>query len=73
MFNHLIDLKIGDELFLTDNKNGKYVYTIDNIYRVKPQNTAPIEQETNGKRRITLITCVNYSRNRLIISASENM
>lgn len=71
MFHHLIDLEIGDELFLTDNKNGKYVYTIDNIYRVKPQNTAPIEQETDGRRVVTLITCVNYSRSRLIIQASE--
>lgn len=72
MFHHLIDLELGDELLLTDNKNGKYVYTIDNIYRVKPQNTAPIEQETKGRRVVTLITCVNYSRSRLIIQASEN-
>lgn len=71
MFNHLINLEIGDDLYLTDNKNGKYAYTIYNIYRVKPQNTAPIGQDTNGKRIVTLITCVNYSQNRLIIQAIE--
>ncbi len=71
MFNHLIDLEAGDELYLSDNKNGKYVYTIDKIYRVKPENTAPIMQETQGKRMVTLITCVNYSKNRLIVQAVE--
>lgn len=72
MFNHLIDLEIGDELYLTDNKNGKVAYTIGNIYKVKPQNTAPINQETKGSRMVTLITCVNYSQNRLIVQAMEN-
>lgn len=72
MFNHLIDLEMGDELYLTDNKNGKVAYTICNIYKVKPQNTAPISQETKGNRMVTLITCVNYSQNRLIVQALEN-
>jgi sortase A len=71
MFNHLIDLEKGDELYLTDNKNGKYTYIVYDIYKVKPQNTTPIEQETNGKRIVTLITCVNYSKNRLIVQAIE--
>lgn len=71
MFHHLIDLEIGDDLYLTDNKNGKYAYTIYNIYRVKPQNTAPIGQKTDEKRIVTLITCVNYSQNRLIVQAVE--
>lgn len=73
MFNHLIDLEIGDELYLTDNKNGKCAYTICNIYKVKPQNTAPINQETNGNKMVTLITCVNYSQNRLIVQAIQKM
>lgn len=72
MFNHLINLEKGDELYLTDNKNVKLNYTIYDIYRVKPQNTAPIGQETNGNRIVTLITCVNYSRSRLIVQAIAN-
>ena len=73
MFNHLINLEKGDELYLSDNKNGKVTYTIYDIYRVKPQNTAPIGQETNGNKIVTLITCVNYSRSRLIVQAVEKM
>lgn len=72
MFNHLIDLEKGDELYLSDNKNGKITYRIYDIYRVKPQNTAPVRQETNGNKIVTLITCVNYSRSRLIVQAIAN-
>lgn len=71
MFSDLINLEIGDELYLLDNKNGKYTYTIYDIYKVKPSNTEPLEQETNGKRVVTLITCVNYADVRLIIKAIE--
>ncbi|MBO5349424.1 MAG: sortase [Clostridia bacterium] len=71
MFNHLIDLEIGDELYLLDNKNGKVLYKIYDIYKVKPENVEPLNQETNGKRVVTLITCVNFSKNRLIVQAVE--
>ena len=72
MFNKLINLKMGDEIYLIDNKNGKITYTIFDIYKVKPQNTSPLDQNTDGKRIITLITCVNYSNTRLIVQALEN-
>lgn len=72
MFSHLGDLEIGDELYLLDNKNGKFTYTIYDIYKVKPENTLPLEQDTDGKRIVTLITCANYSKNRLIVQAVEN-
>ena len=72
MFSNLINLNIGDEIYLIDNKNGKITYTIFDIYKVKPQNTSPLDQNTAGKRIITLITCVNYSNNRLIVQALEN-
>lgn len=71
MFHHLIDLEVGDELFLSDRLQGKVAYTIYDIYKVKPQNINPLSQETGGKRVVTLITCVNYSKNRLIVQAAE--
>ena len=71
MFNHLIDLKTGDSIYLTDNTNGVVEYQIYDIYKVKPQNTKPLEQNTNGQRELTLITCVNYSKNRLVVKAIE--
>lgn len=71
MFYDLINLEIGDEFYLLDNKNGKYTYTIYDIYKVNPKNTECLNQNTDGKRIVTLITCVNYSNTRLIIQAKE--
>lgn len=71
MFYNLIDLSVGDEFYLLDNKNGKFTYTIYDIYKVKPENTNCLNQNTNGKREVTLITCVNYSNTRLIIKATQ--
>ena len=71
MFNHLIDLEVGDSVFLTDNVNGKVEYMIYDIYKVKPENVEALSQETEGEREITLITCVNYSKNRLVVKAVE--
>ena len=71
MFARLSSLKVGDTINLSDNENGKYTYIIYDIYKVKPENVTPLSQETNGKREITLITCSNYSKNRLIIKAVE--
>ncbi len=59
------------EFYLLDNKNGKYTYTIYDIYKVNPKNTECLNQNTNGKRIVTLITCVNYSNTRLILQAAQ--
>lgn len=71
MFYNLIDIEIGDEMYLLDNKNGKVTYKVYDIYKVKPENTDSLRQDTEGKRIITLITCVNYSNKRLIVQAIE--
>ena len=71
MFGYLGDLEIGDKIYLSDNKNGKYTYSIYEMYRVEADNTNPLNQVTNGKREITLITCSNYNEKRLIVKAVE--
>lgn len=72
MFKGLKRLEIGDEFYLIDNKNGKIAYTIYDIYQVDENNMVPIDQKTNGKRIVTLITCVNYTDHRLIVQARES-
>lgn len=70
MFNNLIDLEIGDEIYLTDNIKGKNEYIVYDIYKVKENNVDPIKQNKE-ETEITLITCVNYTNNRLIIKAKK--
>ena len=71
MFYRLNELQIGDKIYLSDNKNGKWEYIIYDIYKVLPEDTSSLKQDTNNKREITLITCTNYSNHRIIIKAKE--
>lgn len=71
MFGYLYTLKNGDTLTLTDNQNGTIKYKIYHKYKAKANQTYGLSQRTNGKREVTLITCCNYSNERLIIKAKE--
>ena len=73
MFNHIIDLKAGDEIYLSDNKNGKVKYEVYDVYKSKPTDNTPLEQETNGQVEITLITCSDYSSKRIIVKARKEV
>ena len=67
MFNHIIELEIGDTIYLSDNKNGTVGYEVYDIYKAIPTNTEALLQNTNGKAEITLITCSDYSSKRIIV------
>lgn len=71
MFHNLKKLQIGDTLKIKDNHIGIIEYEIYNIYTVIPEDVTCISQETNGKREVTLITCTNDSKKRIIIKARE--
>lgn len=71
MFYHLKKLKEGDEIFLTDQKNRCYGYRIYHIYKVSPQDISCLSQDTEGKEEVTLITCTNDSKLRIIVKAER--
>ena len=71
MFRNLKKLKNGDKLYILDNKIGKVEYEIYNIFKVDPKDTSCLSQETNGKKEVTLITCTNDSKKRIIVKAKE--
>ena len=64
-------LKLGDKVYITDNSGTKIKYTIYNIYETSPDDSDFIRRETNGKREISLSTCTDNSKARLIIWAVE--
>ena len=69
MFNHIIELEIGDIIYLSDKKNGKVEYEVYDIYKTIPTDTEALLQNTDGKAEITLITCSDYSSKRIIVKA----
>ena len=71
MFHDLKKLQRNDNLFIIDNKVGKVEYEVYDVYKVFPEDTSCLEQETNGKKEVTLITCTSDSEERIIIKAVE--
>lgn len=71
MFSNLNKLEIGDAFFLLDNEIGKVEYEVYDIYKVLPEDTSCLSQDTNGTKEVTLITCTNDAKKRIIVKARE--
>lgn len=71
MFGKLSMASMGDEVTLTDLNGRKITYSIYNIYTVEPTDVSCTSQLTNGKMELTLITCTNYGKQRLVVKARE--
>lgn len=71
MFGKLHKLKNGDTAELTDLSGRKIKYQVYNKYVVEPTDTRCTSQLTNGKRELTLITCTNYGKQRLVVKLRE--
>lgn len=64
-------LSNGDIIYITDNSGQKVKYTIYNIYKTTPDDANYITRDTHGAREISLTTCTDDSKGRLIIWAKE--
>lgn len=64
-------LSNGDIIYITDNSGQRIKYTIYNIYKTTDTDAEYITRETNGAREISLSTCTDDSKGRLIIWAKE--
>ena len=71
MFGKLSSAEIGDEINLKDLNGETVTYSVYNKYVVEPTDVSCTSQLTNGQREITLITCTNYGKQRLVVKARE--
>ena len=73
-FSKVPKLKIGDRIRITDAEGKKINYTVFDKYEVKPTNTECINDVPGkeNKRVVTLITCTNDSKKRVIVQAEAN-
>ena len=71
-FSNLHNLNIGDSINIYDSKNFLVTYYVYEKYEISLNDTSCTSQNTNGKREITLVTCNNITKNRLIVKAREN-
>lgn len=71
MFGKLSMLSNGDTVDLTDLSGNTLTYSVYNIYVVDPDDVSCTSQITNGAREMTLITCTNGGKQRLIVKCRE--
>lgn len=71
MFGKLHKLNNGDTAELTDLSGNTVTYQVYNKFIVEPTDTKCTSQLTNGKRELTLITCTNHGKQRLVVKLRE--
>ena len=67
LFGRLKELGQGDTIELYDRAGTARKYQVYKIYEVEPTDLEPLDQETDGKCIVTLLTCTNHAKQRLIV------
>ena len=70
-FSKVPTLENGDIIKITDLAGQTINYRVYNKYEVDPTDVSCTSQLTNGNKEITLITCTNDSKMRVIVKARE--
>ena len=61
----------GDKVYITDTTGQKIAYVIYKIYTTSPEDSSYLDRDTEGRREISLTTCTDDAKSRLIIWAKE--
>lgn len=71
LFSRLSSVRIGDVIEITDEQKRTLRYEVYDIYRVYPNDIAPLKTRYENKREITLISCTMDAKKRVIVKALE--
>lgn len=72
-FSKVDTLVIGDIIEITDLSKRKIQYEIYDIHTVDPSDRRDTTQLTNGKKEVTLITCTDDTKQRIIVKCTEKI
>ena len=70
-FSKVPALTVGDVVEITDLLGKTVKYEAYDIYTVDPSDTRCTSQLTQGKKEVTLITCTNDTKQRVIVKCTE--
>ena len=68
-FSKISTLNIDDEITIFDYSNSSFAYTVYDIYEVNEKDMSPIYNYNKKEKLLTLITCNNINKNRIIVKA----
>lgn len=70
-FSKVPTIGVGDIVEITDLSGRTLKYQAYDIYTVDPSDTRCTSQLTQGKKEVTLITCTNDAKQRVIVKCTE--
>jgi LPXTG-site transpeptidase (sortase) family protein len=70
-FSKVLKLTVGDIIEITDLGDRTLKYSVYDKFTVDPTDVSCTSQLTNGKKIVTLITCTNDSKQRVVVKAKE--
>ena len=70
-FSKVPTLELGDTFEVQDLSGRTLTYEIYDKFIVDPENTQCTSQITEGRKEVTLITCTNDNKQRVIVKAKE--
>lgn len=71
-FSNNKNLSNGDKIYITDTTGTRVEYIIYNIYTTTTDDSDYMDRDTQGKKEVTLVTCTDDTKNRLIICAKAD-
>lgn len=66
-FSNLHKLENGDIVTLKDSNGNNLTYKVYDKYEIKQDDFSCLEQNTNNKIELTLLTCVKYKKNKRLV------
>lgn len=70
-FAKIKNLKIKDNIILTDTYDRSVLYEVYDTFQTSPQDIKCLSQETKEEKELTLITCTKGAIKRIIVKATE--
>ena len=71
MLSKLPNIKIGDIIKITDKKGKTIDYKVYETKTIDPNDASCTSQKTDGKKEVTVITCIDNGKNRFYAKARE--
>ena len=68
-FGRIKELITGDQLIIEDNLKNRFIYNVFDKYEVDSNDLSPVENFDKNSCTLTLITCNNLNKKRIIIKA----
>lgn len=70
-FSNLSQLNVDDDILFYDNLGKQYIYSVFDKYEVNKNDLSPVLNYDKSFKQLTLVTCNNLNKNRLIIKAKQ--